>query len=119
MKQIYGIIRKLGVTSNYKGYFYLADAIRLAMSAQDQPMRITKDIYPYLAGKYETTTMNIEHNIRTVINICWKVNRQGMAEIAGCPLICKPTNSEFIDMAAYYLLMGQEESVSNCAEKCR
>ena len=37
MREIYGIIRKLGVTSNYKGYFFLADAIRLAMNSQGAP----------------------------------------------------------------------------------
>ena len=109
MKKIYGIIRKLGVTSKYKGYYYVVDAIHLAMESQDQPIRITKDIYPYLAKKYKTTPMNIEHNIRTVINVCWETNRKGMDEIAGYPLTYKPTNSEFIDMAAYYL--SEEESV--------
>ena len=53
--------------------------------------------------------MNIEHNIRTVVNICWITNRKEMIQIAGYPLICKPTNSEFIDMAAYYLMYAQEE----------
>lgn len=109
MKQIYGVIRKLGVTSKYKGYFFLADAIQLAMGSLDQPIKITKDIYPELAKKYKTTSMNIEHNIRTVINICWETNRNGMGEIAGYPLTYKPTNSEFIDMAAYYLLSEQEQ----------
>ena len=103
MKKIYGIIRKLGVTSKYKGYFFVADAIQLAMNSQGKPIFITKDIYPYLARKYKTTTMNIEHNIRTVINVCWETNRKGMDEIAGYPLNYKPTNSEFIDMVAYYL----------------
>ena len=108
MKSIFGIIRKLGVTSNYKGYYFVADAIQLAMSSQNQPIRITKDIYPYLASKYRTTALNIEHNIRTVINVCWETNRNTMAEIAGYPLNCKPTNSEFVDMVAYYLLSTQE-----------
>lgn len=108
MKKIYEIIRKLGVTSNYKGYFFVADAIQMAMNSQDEPIRITKDIYPYLAKKHKTASMNIEHNIRTVINVCWKTNKQGITQIAGYPLIYKPTNSEFIDMVAYYLLSAQE-----------
>ena len=108
MKEIYGVIRKLGGTSNYKGYFYISDAIQLAMISQERPIKITKDIYPYLASKYKTTTLNIEHNIRTVINVCWQTNRTGMMEIAGYPLSCKPTNSDFIDMIAYYLLYAAE-----------
>lgn len=108
MNKIHGIIRKFGVTSNYKGYFFVADAIQLAMDSQEEPIRITKDIYPFLAKKYKTSTLNIEHNIRTVINVCWKMNRKGMVEMAGYPLMYKPTNSEFIDMVAYYLLSAQE-----------
>ncbi|MGM9648460.1 MAG: sporulation initiation factor Spo0A C-terminal domain-containing protein [Butyricicoccaceae bacterium] len=61
---------------------------------------MTKDICPYLARKYKTATLNIEHNI----NVCWKANRNGMAEIAGVPLIYKLPNSELMDMVAYYLL---------------
>lgn len=110
MKKIYGIIRKLGVTSKYKGYLFVADAIHLVMDFQDKPIMITKDIYPSLAKKYKTTPMNIEHNIRTVINVCWETNRKGMDEIAGYPLPCKPTNSEFIDMVAYHL--SDEEQIS-------
>lgn len=119
MKQIYGTIRKLGVTSNYKGYFYLADAIKLAMNSPNKPIRITKDIYPYLAMKYNTTTMNIEHNIRTVINLCWETNQQGIAEIAGCPLYRKPTNSELIDMLAYHLLTSPEKDPARSVDKSR
>lgn len=119
MKLIYGTIRKLGVTSNYKGYFYLADAIKLAMNSPNKPIRITKDIYPYLAMKYKTTTMNIEHNIRTVINLCWETNQEGIAEIAGCPVCRKPTNSEFIDMLAYYLLTTHEREYTWKVDKSR
>ena len=61
MKKIYGMIRKLGVTSKYKGYYFVADAIHLTMNSQGKPIFITKDIYPYLARKYKTTPMNIEH----------------------------------------------------------
>ena len=103
MKKIYGIIRKLGATSKYKGYFFVADAINLAMHYKDKPIMITKDIYPYLARKYKTTPVNIEHNIRTVISICWETNRKGMDEMVGYRLTYRPTNSEFIDMVAYYL----------------
>lgn len=109
MKKIYGMIRKLGVTSNYKGYFFVADAIQLAMQNPDQPLQITKDIYPVLAKKHNTNSLSIEHNIRTVVNVCWETNRKGLVEIAGFPLTYKPTNSEFIDMIAFYLLYGQVE----------
>jgi two-component system response regulator (stage 0 sporulation protein A) len=103
MRKVYGLIRSLGATSKYKGYYYVAEAVRLSMEAQDSPIKITKDIYPYLAKKFKSTPVNVEHDIRTVVNVCWTTNKEGLDEIAGYTLLYKPTNSEFIDMLAYYL----------------
>ena len=75
MKRIYGLIRKLGATSKYKGYFFV-----------------------------------VEHDIRTLINVCWEGNKSFLDEIAGYPLEYKPTNSQFIDMLAYYLREMEEEN---------
>lgn len=107
MEKAYEIIEKLGITSKYRGYFFVTDAIDLVMNAQDKPIKITKDIYPYLARKYKTTPMNIERNVRAVINICWETNKKGVNELAGHPMTYRPTNSQFIDMVAYYLSEGQ------------
>ena len=100
----------MGVTSKYKGYYYVAEAVRLSMEITDFPRKITKDIYPILAKKYKSTPNNIEHDIRTVINICWASNRALMETVASCPLKYKPTNSEFIDMLAYYLDQSKENA---------
>ena len=103
MKKVYGLIRRLGATSKYKGYYFLAEAVRITMEYQEEPIKITKDIYPHLAKKFRSTPMNIEHDIRTVINVCWTNNKDTLEQIAGYPLVYKPTNSEFIDILAYYL----------------
>ena len=103
MREVYSLIRRLGVTSKYKGYYYVAEAVRLSMEAPEQPMKITKDIYPKLARKYKSTSVNVEHDIRTIINVCWITNKEEMDQIAGYTLSYKQTNSEFIDMLTYYL----------------
>lgn len=103
MQKIYNTIRKLGATSTHKGFYFLADAIYMTIECRIRPLKVTKDIYPYLAKKYETTDVNVEHSIRILVNACWTKNRNGIEEIAYCPLARKPTNSEFIDMLAYYL----------------
>lgn len=94
----------------YKGYFFVAEAVKISMGDQYKPLRITKDIYPYLARKYRSTPTNIEHDIRTMVNVCWEGNKKLLDEIAGYPLEYKPTNSEFIDMLAYYLREIEEEN---------
>lgn len=103
MRKVYGLIRSLGATSKYKGYYFVAEAVKLTMESREEPIKITKDIYPCLAKKFKSTSVNVEHDIRTVISVCWTANRAAIEEIAGYPLRYKPTNSEFIDMLAYYL----------------
>ena len=51
MSEVYGLIRKLGATSKYKGYYYVAEAVRMAQKIQERPVKITKDIYPIVARK--------------------------------------------------------------------
>ena len=108
MKEVYGTIRKLGATSKYKGYYFVAEAIRMAMEFKDRPMKITKDIYPFLAKKFKSKPSNIEHDIRTIVNVCWENRRDVLEKIAGYPLEYRPTNSEFVDMIAFYLEMEKE-----------
>lgn len=103
MRKVYGLIRKMGATSKYKGYYFVAEAVRITMEFQEEPLKITKDIYPILAKKFKSTPMNIEHDIRTVVNVCWTGHRDTLEEIAGYPLRYRPTNSEFVDILAYYL----------------
>ena len=99
MKEVYGTIRKLGATSKYKGYYFVAEA---------RPMKITKDIYPRLAKKFKSKPSNIEHDIRTIVNVCWENHRERLEQIAGYPLEYRPTNSEFVDMIAFYLGTDEE-----------
>ena len=109
MREIYRLIRQLGVTSEYKGYYFLAEAVKLSVEMQGRPIKITKDIYPTLARKFKSTPVNIEHNIRTVLNLCWSSGKETLNAIAGYSLRYKPTNSEFIDILAYYLSQAESE----------
>ena len=54
MREVYGTIRRLGATSKYKGYYFVAEAIHMTMEFQERPMKITKDIYPKLAKKFKS-----------------------------------------------------------------
>ena len=50
MKKVYGLIRRLGANSKYKGYFFVAEAVKISMGYQYKPLRITKDIYLSMPG---------------------------------------------------------------------
>ena len=40
MREVYGTIRKLGATSKYKGYYFVAEAIRMTMELRSQKIFI-------------------------------------------------------------------------------
>lgn len=104
MSAVYGVIRKLGATSKYKGYYYVVDAVEMAQKIYERPVKVTKDIYPVIARKYKSTPSNVEHNIRTLVNLCWMNHKDTLEEMAD-----KPTNSEFIDILVYYLRYSDKD----------
>ena len=110
MNEIYIVIRQLGVSTKYKGYHSVADALRLTLESQERPIRITKDIYPILATKYQSKPQNIEHDIRTVVLSCWRSNREKLEEVMGVRLRKMPSNYEFIDGLSYYIRQKREKS---------
>ena len=71
-------------------------------------MKIKKEIYPRLEKKFKSKLSNIEHDIRTIVNVCWENHRERLEQIAGYPLEYRPTNSEFVDMIAFYLGTDEE-----------
>lgn len=97
------IIRQFNITTKYKGYYFVLDAIEIAVTKQNESLHITKDIYPSIAQKHDTSIYNVEKNIRTIVEKCWANNKRLLEIIAGCKLDYCPTNSEFIDYIAYYV----------------
>ena len=75
----------------------------------ERPVKVTKDIYPVIARKYKSTPSNVEHNIRTLVNLCWMNHKDTLEEMAGCTMADKPTNSEFIDILVYYLRYSDKD----------
>lgn len=103
MKNTEFILRTCHVTSRYRGYRYLVDAVDLVSNQPDVDFRITKDIYPALALKHHTTSYCIEHNIRTVVKRCWSCNRSYVETVLGYKPPQCPSNMEFINSIAYFL----------------
>ena len=94
------VLHELGIPSHIKGYQYIREAIGIIYDNPSRIGGITKDLYPELADKFETTTSRVERAIRHAIEVSW--NRGDwdlMEEIFGHSVDidkAKPTNSEFI-----------------------
>jgi len=59
----------LAVPLHVKGYHYIKDSVQLVVESNDQVLRITKDIYPVIAQKSDTTATSVERAIRHAIDI--------------------------------------------------
>lgn len=100
-KKVQDIIRQFRITSKYKGYILIIDAIILYIDKDF--VQITKDVYPVLSKKYHTNITNVERNLRTIVELCWKNNKTAVQEILGYNTERCPSNSVFIEAIAYYI----------------
>ena len=93
-------LHELGVPSHIKGYQYIREGITLVYNKPDIVGGITKELYPEIAKKYDSTVSRVERAIRHAIEVSWnRGNWDLMEEIFGHSVDidkAKPTNSEFI-----------------------
>ncbi|MCL6448067.1 MAG: sporulation transcription factor Spo0A [Armatimonadetes bacterium] len=98
------IIHEMGVPAHIKGYHYLRDAILMVINEINLLGAVTKELYPMIAQKYNTTPSRVERAIRHAIELAWdRGNVEMMTKFFGYTINLergKPTNSEFIAMVA-------------------
>ena len=94
------MLHELGIPSHIKGYQYIREAVGIIFSNPDVIGGITKELYPELAKKFNTTVSRVERAIRHAIEVSWnRGNLDFMEELFGFSVDidrAKPTNSEFI-----------------------
>ena len=94
------ILHELGIPSHIKGYQYIRDGVHMIFENPDMIGGITKELYPELANKFDTTVSRVERAIRHAIEVSWnRGNWDLMEDIFGNSVDidrAKPTNSEFI-----------------------
>ena len=94
------MLHDLGIPSHIKGYQYIREGVTLLYNNPEFIGGITKELYPDIASKYNTTVSRVERAIRHAIEVSW--NRGDwdlMEDIFGHSVDidkAKPTNSEFI-----------------------
>ncbi|MGI6449567.1 MAG: sporulation transcription factor Spo0A [Desulfitobacteriia bacterium] len=98
------MIQQMGVPAHVKGYQYLRDAIICVINDVSLLGAVTKELYPMIAKKYNTTPSRVERAIRHAIELAWdRGNIDFMNKFFGYTINVdrgKPTNSEFIAMVA-------------------
>ena len=83
-----------------QGYQYIREGIGILYNRPELIGGITKELYPEIAIKFDTTVSRVERAIRHAIEVSWnRGNWQLMEDIFGHSVDidkAKPTNSEFI-----------------------
>ena len=101
------ILHELGIPSHIKGYQYIREGVGIIFERPETIGGITKELYPELAMKFDTTVSRVERAIRHAIEVSWnRGNIDVMEEIFGHSVDydkAKPTNSEFIATIADHL----------------
>ena len=94
------MLHELGIPSHIKGYQYIRDGIGIIFNKPETIGGITKELYPELAIKYNTTVSRVERAIRHAIEVSWnRGDWDFMEQIFGHSVDidkAKPTNSEFM-----------------------
>lgn len=101
-KTVTTIIHEIGVPAHIKGYTYLREAIMLVLKDTDLINSITKQLYPSVAKKHNTSSSRVERAIRHAIEVAWdRGDTETLNNLFGFTINQskgKPTNSEFIAM---------------------
>ena len=107
--QVTKIIHQIGVPAHIKGYQYLREAVTLAIENTEIVNKITKELYPQIARKFDTSASKVERAVRHAIDVAWNRGRiKNMNEIFGIEIYTsndRPTNGEFIALVADKMLI--------------
>lgn len=110
-EKVTNIFLSIGIPAHIKGYAYLREAVRMVVEDHDVINRITKELYPGIAKRFETTSSKVERAMRHAIEVAWSRGRlDSVNRIYGYKVFSaddKPTNGEFIALIADKLSVDQ------------
>lgn len=66
------LFHEMGIPAHFRGYAYLRDAIIISSKEAEVLGNITKNLYPRIAQKYNSTASGVESAIRHTIEIGWE-----------------------------------------------
>lgn len=103
-ERITNLFLALGIPAHIKGYQYLREAVRMVLENHDVINRITKELYPGIARKFDTSASKVERAMRHAIEVAWTRGRlDAVNQMYGYRVFAredKPTNGEFIAMVS-------------------
>jgi two-component system response regulator (stage 0 sporulation protein A) len=115
------ILSFCGIPRHIKGFEYLRSSILSFFDEEEfgryefSSISMTKDLYPMVAKKYQTTSSRVERAIRHAIEVAWdRGNIELLNKLFGYsidPRRGKPTNAEFVALIVDMLRHEKREYV--------
>ncbi len=108
-ERITSVFHIVGIPAHIKGYQFLREGIKMAIENPSIINSITKQLYPSIAEKYDTTPSKVERAIRHAIEVSWNRGKiENINSLFGLKIYAsreKPTNGEFIALVADKMLI--------------
>ncbi len=108
-EKITEVFLSVGIPAHIKGYHYLREAIRMVFNNPELIGRITKELYPGIARRFDTSPSKVERAIRHAIEVSWTRGKiENINKLFGFNVYGKnekPTNGEFIALVADKLII--------------
>ena len=107
------VLHELGVPAHIKGFYYVREAILIAVHDMNIINFVTKELYPRVAEAFDTTPSRVERAIRHAVELAWErgdidvVNRWFGYTVHLAK--DRPTNSEFIALIADILRIEMQK----------
>ena len=113
-EKLAGLFLTIGIPAHIKGYSFLREAVKMVVENPDIINRITKELYPGIGKRFNTSASKVERAIRHAIEVAWSRGRiDTLNKAFGCKVATKedkPTNGEFIAMIADKLSLEQRSA---------
>lgn len=98
------VYRRMGFRVPRIGTNLLVSSTLLCWKDPRAMTAVTKQVYRYLAKRYDTCWRNVEHDMRNVVEQFWKEGNVAMLnEMVGYELRAKPTVGEIICYMVGYI----------------
>ena len=108
-EKITAVFLSVGIPAHIKGYHYLREAIRMVFYKPELISHITKELYPGIAKRFNTSPSKVERAIRHAIEVSWTRGKiENVNKLFGFNIYGKnekPTNGEFIALVADKLII--------------
>lgn len=112
-EKISRLLTKLGLAPHHSGFHYLQSAIEHCLTLDIPQFCVTKDIYPYVAGRFNSTVERVERCIRKSLDYSWSNGGSQLFEdTTGLKLQRRPTNAQFISFVTEYIRSNRERFYS-------